>query len=236
MKKLTPLLIAIMTGTIIGNVHLDLVKASTPVNGIIVSDITWTQSNSPYSLTSNILVNSGVTLTIEGGVIVNFNNNYMRINGSLIIEPGVTINMELIGDGIQVNGILSAIGTNANPVHFNGSSQGHNFPTPFKSYSTITFAPSSTGWNQKTDSGSIIENAIFTNTELEVSSGMRIGNNDFLSGALTLLGGLPAILNDNIATGIVFIGGSPVISNNNIPGGLYIGAGSGVVTNNVISA
>jgi hypothetical protein len=66
MKKLALLLltIAVYVGSmlLIGNVH-----ASTPVSGTITSDITWTKAGSPYELTGTVVVNSGVTLSIEPG-------------------------------------------------------------------------------------------------------------------------------------------------------------------------
>jgi hypothetical protein len=51
--------------------------------GIIGSDTTWTLANSPYNITGNILVNNGVTLTIEPGVTVNLNGFYILVNGTL---------------------------------------------------------------------------------------------------------------------------------------------------------
>src|SRR5690554_2826021 len=50
------------------------------VSGIISSNTTWTLANSPYIVTNNITVNAGVTLTIESGVEVRFENaKYMVI-------------------------------------------------------------------------------------------------------------------------------------------------------------
>ena len=52
--------------------NLGLVYGATEVTGVIGSDITWTLANSPYNITGPVLVSSGVTLTIEPGVTVNF--------------------------------------------------------------------------------------------------------------------------------------------------------------------
>jgi hypothetical protein len=53
--------------------------------GLISADTAWTLINSPYVVTGNVLVNSGVTLTIEPGVIVKFNGNYyLQVEGTLI--------------------------------------------------------------------------------------------------------------------------------------------------------
>ena len=63
---------------------------ATDVGGIIDADTTWTLDNSPYIVVGNILVNEGVTLTIEPGVTVKFDrhpefgNLYLYVDGTLI--------------------------------------------------------------------------------------------------------------------------------------------------------
>jgi hypothetical protein len=60
-------------------------NAQTSVSGQIATNTTWTLANSPYIVTGNILVPSGVTLTIEPGVVVKVNNGlYIKIQGELI--------------------------------------------------------------------------------------------------------------------------------------------------------
>ena len=57
----------------------------TQVGGIISSNSTWSFSNSPYLVTGNILIQEGVTLTIEPGVIVKLqNDNVIVVKGELI--------------------------------------------------------------------------------------------------------------------------------------------------------
>jgi len=69
---------------------LTLLAAATPslatdVCGPILSDTTWTMAGSPYIATCSVLVMSGVTLTIEPGVIVRFNENLgLQVDGQLI--------------------------------------------------------------------------------------------------------------------------------------------------------
>ena len=63
------------------------VKA-TDVSGSIATNTTWTLANSPYVVTGNVSVNTGITLTVETGVSVRFNSN----------------------QGIYVNGTMSATG------------------------------------------------------------------------------------------------------------------------------
>ena len=68
----------------------------TYLSGSVLSNTTWTLSGSPYIVTDSITVVSGVTLTIEPGVIVKFDSDF-----SLII-----------------NGTLNAQGTSASPITF----------------------------------------------------------------------------------------------------------------------
>ena len=52
-------------------------QAQTPVSGGIYANTTWTLANSPYIVTGNVVVFPGVTLTIEPGVVVKFDNAMM---------------------------------------------------------------------------------------------------------------------------------------------------------------
>jgi len=76
---------------------------ATDVSGNITADTTWDLAGSPYVVTNTVRVNQGVTLTIEPGVAVWFNN----------------------GKGMVVDGTLKAIGTQAQNIFFTSSS-----PTP----------------------------------------------------------------------------------------------------------
>jgi parallel beta-helix repeat protein len=56
----------------------------TNVSGVISANTTWTKANSPYNVTGNLLVNSGVTLTIDPGVEVRFEEaKYLKIEGTI---------------------------------------------------------------------------------------------------------------------------------------------------------
>ena len=68
-----------------------LINAQTNVAGLINTNTTWTQQNSPYTVTSNILVQNGSTLTIEPGVVVKVNANiYIKVEGFLIANGNET--------------------------------------------------------------------------------------------------------------------------------------------------
>ncbi len=91
------------------------VNASTPVSGTIASDTTWTKANSPYMLTGTVTVNSGVTLTIEPGVTVDFNLYSLQVSGTLNAR------------GTSDNQIIFITGSSSNVrVIFNPSSTSWN--------------------------------------------------------------------------------------------------------------
>ena len=75
---------------------LSISYSETSVSGVISSNTTWSLSSSPYIVIDNILVNEGVTLTVEAGVTVKM----------------------LSGKDFQVKGELIAQGTNASKITF----------------------------------------------------------------------------------------------------------------------
>ena len=137
----------------IGAIEFSAAQTSgTSVSGIIVTDTTWTQSGSPYSLIGNLLVNNGVTLYIQPGVTVNIGSYY-----------------------IMVNGTLQAVGNYDNPVIFNSNTNGYS------SVGQITFTQFSPGWNNTASTGSIIKNAVI-NSALFLSNSAEIIQNKIYCG------------------------------------------------------
>jgi hypothetical protein len=224
--------------------YCGMVRADTNVSGIITSDTTWTKSNSPYNLTGNVLIESGVTLTVEADATVNFNEYFIRVNGSLIIQPGVTLDMRTVvgGGSIQVNGLLTARGTGTDPIHVIGGTYYYAWIAP-PTYSSIVFSQYSTPWSEQTGSGCIIENVVLNSTYISVNNSPKITENTFLDGGgVTVSGGSPEILNNNISGRIEINGGSPTIANNYIEYGQifyysdYSGEGEYVtIIGNVVS-
>jgi len=86
---------------IFATIPFELAQTGTNVTGILSSNTTWTQGNSPYTLTGPILVSGGVVLTIQAGTMVNLGNYY-----------------------IEVDGTLQAIGSSLNPITFNSPYSG----------------------------------------------------------------------------------------------------------------
>ncbi len=225
MNKLARLLLiaflTLFTFSVVGALQFGIAQTPTPVSGIINSDTTWTQANSPYNLEGGgVLVNNGVTLTIEAGV---------------------TVNLE--GNALVVNGTLSVRGTNTNPIYLNGGIIG--FPN-----NTIFFTEFSNSWNEQTLSGSIIQKAIVSSATILIAKSSPKIENDTFQGMGIIIDtesqGAPIILNNTfiatnntntIANGIGCNGNS-TISNNTVFGwpqsGIHIFYGYPIVEGNLI--
>jgi hypothetical protein len=77
-------------------VYSNSLRCQTNVSGGIFSDTTWTLAGSPYTATDDVIVMSGVTLKIEAGVRVKFNDK----------------------KGLEVRGNLRAIGKLNDTIYF----------------------------------------------------------------------------------------------------------------------
>ena len=189
------------------------------------SDTTWTLANSPYTLTGNVLVNNGVTLTIQAGVQVYLGNYYLEVNGTLNASGTTTDEIQFIsvGDGLQ----------------------GLDIP----SNGVILFTSASSSWNGQTNSGCIIENAFISSTQpiptvnidgsspeinnctiintggqrsIWISNGAPVISNNTITsnfaGITVNLGTSTALISDNdisgCSVGIEIYGGSPIVEGN----------------------
>src|SRR5258708_368982 len=66
-------------------------SAQTNVSGGIYSNTTWTLANSPYIVTDTVVVFPGVTLTIQPGVVVKFDDNKrLEIRQAILIANGTS--------------------------------------------------------------------------------------------------------------------------------------------------
>ena len=65
-------------------VHFSVAQTSTNVSGVINSNTSFTQANSPYNLTGSMDLAGGATLTVESDVTVDLNGHHITIlNGTL---------------------------------------------------------------------------------------------------------------------------------------------------------
>lgn len=194
----------------------------------ISSDTSWTSANSPYNIAGSIVVNSGVTLTLETGTTLNL-NGYMTVSGTLIIQPDVTVNIVNASGYIQVNGVLSAVGTSAEPIRIVGTEGTYMMGLESSTYyPSITFSSASISWNAQMSTGSTIQNAILSSVTLSVCSSAELSNDTFKNG-LTLGGGSPVIADCQIDQDIGIEGGAPIVAGNNISGGIGINSESQLI-------
>lgn len=169
------------------------VRASTPVNGILTSNTTWTVAQSPIQLAGPVCVFNGATLTIEPGVTVDFGRYYLQVNGTLV-----------------------ARGTSDNKIYMTSTDTSSN-------PDQIQFYPSSTAWNEATSSGSIIENVVFNKIMIQAKGcSPKIANNVFNDPsswmAIYGTGGGSLIITGNVIQGDlqegISVGGSSVVTGN----------------------
>jgi hypothetical protein len=114
-----------------GRMPIQADSEGTAVGGIISIDTTWTLPDSPYIVTGNVLVNQGVTLTIEAGVEVDFNGYFIHVDGALRAEGTASLNVSFTGTAVTNEG---------------------NF---------IVFKSSSIDYDSATDTGNLINHASF---------------------------------------------------------------------------
>jgi RHS repeat-associated protein len=101
LKALTAMVIA-MVALATTSTFAVTASAETVVKGNVTTNTTWTAAGSPYVLEpATVTVSSGVTLTIEAGVTVEFNPKHETLSGSL-----------------SVSGTIKANGTSASPIVF----------------------------------------------------------------------------------------------------------------------
>ena len=235
MSKLTCTLLIIVLLVSSSLLFVDDVHASTIVGGLIASDITWTLVDSPYKLSGSVMLNGGVTLTIEPGVIV-----------------------DLYLYSIMVSGTLNAQGTSDNNIVFQTS-----YP-PSSSLINLLSGPcwaesTGTGCIIKNAIFSSVEvyisncsakirNTYFTDTRSYTTISIFTGSPLIINNAFDCHGvgintysGYPVISNNFIkCTGNygVYASNNVYISDNNITGcstGVYV-TGNSSVTRNLITS
>jgi hypothetical protein len=234
LNKSVFLLILSLLITIIFPIVLAQDETGTEVGGVLNENTTWTLENSPFFLTAPLLVNEGVTLTIEPGVTVYLTDHYIRVAGT-----------------------LNARGTPTNPISIICNSTEEHLDA--YDDAPIQFTSTSTSWNEQTGFGSIIENTIINSTKKSFTiyifeSSPKINNSTVLTTggqrAIFIEGGDSVVSNCSITSNqygmtvrtsrFLFNYGTcnALISGNIISGcktGINIGGGSPIVENNLIT-
>ena len=234
MNKPIFLLILSLLITIIPPIVSAQDETGTEVGGVLNENTIWTLENSPYFLTTPLLVNDGVTLTIEPGVTVYLTDYYIRVAGTLNARGAPTNRVSII--------------CNSTEEHLDAYDDA-----------PIQFTSTSTGWNEQTGFGSIIENTIINSTKKSFTiyifeSSPKINNSAVVTTggqrAIFIEGGDSVVSNCSITSNqygmtvrtsrFLFNYGTcnAIISGNIISGcktGINIGGGSPIVENNLIT-
>ena len=148
--------------------------ADTYVGGAITGNTTWIAANSPYIVNQNISVNEGITLTIDAGVTVKFDDNL----------------------GMIVNGTLEVLGTEGSPVLLTSSST----EPESGSWGGILFTDTAIGASY-TGSGTFIDGSLIEWTTFEYAGG-PVGPSDNWDGVINSEMFLPYINHINIDNSI----------------------------------
>lgn len=225
-NKKALVLLTISLLTIFTFTPFSVATSGTQVGGIVNADTVWAKGNSPYSLTSPVIVGYGAKLTIEAGTVIDLN-----------------------GYNLQVNGILYARGSNTQNIAFNSVGGGMvSFTASSSSWNENTQTGSIIEGSVlngvyiqvHTTSPKISNNTIYPSADInsgitvDMESGAPLIVGNYLNGTIECLDGAsPTIMGNYIRNGGImgqgFSMAAPVIINNTIIGGSSLMlAGSGI--------
>lgn len=224
-------LLLLLGSLVLAQNNFGLVAAS-EVTGIISVDTTWTKANSPYTLTGNTLVASGVTLRIDQGAIVNLNGYFMMVNGTLH-AVGAHEDKIIFNGGTDPLGSIRFNEHSTNWTEATGS--GCIIENAIFSHGVISIygcSPliNSVSFEQSEldvqDGSSVIINSDFTHRDnvyndfvMGLHGGSAILTNNTINGTIQVQG---TQLQDNAITGDIFASASAKINNNRITGNVKI--------------
>lgn len=222
------------------------------VSGTISQNTTWYQ-NRVYVIQGAVTVNSGVTLTIEPGVMVKFQNTSSSLNVNGILNANGTSQSKIYFTSLKddtVGGDTNGDGSATTPsaqnwdhIQFNSGSQGNlnyvvmryagaNYPNHGieQKGGTLTFSNSQISYSSE---------GIFQDSGTSTITSSEFNNNDK---GLTLVGGTLSVsqsstIHDNIYHGFFIGGGTLNVSDSairdNAQYGIYSWGGTITLINNI---
>jgi hypothetical protein len=187
------------------------------VRGVKISDAVFIMALLFSLLASTLIVEKVQAVTEVSGIITS-DTTWTKANSSysltdpvainqgvkLTIEPGVTVNLN--GYYIRVNGTLIARGDTNDEITFNDGQ--------------ITFTVVSNGWNEQTQSGCTIQNAIINQIVISTSNPIKI-DSSVINGDISVTSS--SIISNSIVTGDISSLMS-IISHNNVKGDITLGS------------
>jgi hypothetical protein len=170
--------------------------------GLILTNVLFSKVQAATNVTG--IINSNTTWTKTGSPYSLTGPVAIDQGVTLRVEPGVTVNLN--GYYIRVNGTLTTRGNPTDKVTFNGGQ--------------ITFTTVSNGWNEQTQSGCIIQNAIINQIVISNSNPIKI-DSSIINGDISVTSS--SIISNSIVTGDIRSLMS-TISHNNVKGDITLGS------------
>lgn len=204
-----------------GAVLISNLPYASSFNGIISSDTTWTKADSPIVLDGPVGVRTGVTLTIEPGVV---------------IEGGYYI---------QINGTLQAQGTETQPIIYDHGeirlmSSSTNSVIEYTRVYLINVYDCSPRISNNQIGGVTVNGNYEWTGGVKVNGGSPIITNNHFDQyeAYVVIGvvvnsGAPTITDNNLSR-VTINGGTPTLTDNYISRGLVAFSGSTVTNNRIV--
>ncbi|MBI2304051.1 MAG: PKD domain-containing protein [Chloroflexi bacterium] len=191
----------------------------------IGSDTIWTLVGSPYVITENVTVSAGVTLTVEAGVVVKFNDGiYMQVDGTLIARGTASQPITFTSSRITPTaGSWAYIEFTDSSVDASFDGSGNYVGGSILQYAVVEYAGSSgSGAVWLVSAAPFIDRSTIRNNSLSGiyasnSSGLKITGNTISGNTASYNGG-----------GISAGSGTATISGNTISGNTASSSGGGI--------
>lgn len=176
---------------------IELTDQKRTVGGVLKGDdLHWTKEEGPYFVESNILVEEGDTLTVDPGADVIFTGPYC----------------------IQVEGTLSARGTEAEPISMRGADAGEGKWLGIRGVSDVTYSGSE--YDPVYQSGSILEHVLMLDPVEGISGNLFVTDSRITSEG-EALSEFSGILKDSEVVGDVRISGDSMIVGCSVTANLF---------------
>jgi hypothetical protein len=220
LRRLTGILVILALSWLGGAAGLPVARADTNVGGPITSNTTWTPAGSPYIVTSTVQVVSGVTLTIQPGVMVRFNTGTsLRVDGTLVARSAI-FTSNVTGSGHPARGDWGQILFTASSVDATFDAGGNYLSGSILQNCTVEWGGGGSGVNGavETDGASpfIDHNTVRNNGASGIHAAGRAA-------------GQPVVINRNGVSGNITND-----QGNKDGGGIYVSAGR--VTGNTVTS